>query len=184
MTILVDIDSTITNFGETLLRYLNRLYGTRHRYTNITSYDWFDQTFAQPWLPTEHDYFWDDVKVNPEAVTTIESWIRQGHKVFLVTASHFNTMLSYKIRKTLEAFDSTLINQSNVIIAQDKSAIQGHVMIDDCVDNLYAFNKVRICYTQPWNQDFNGSLRFSDWDKINEAIKLIQSIYFDEDVAF
>lgn len=171
MTILVDIDSTITNFGETLLRYLNRLYGTHHRYTNITSYGWFDQTFAQPWLPTEHDYFWDDVKVNPEAVATIESWVQQGHKARLVTASHFNSMLPYKIRKTLEAFNPELINERNIIIAQDKSVICGDIMIDDCVDNLVDFSGVRICYAQPWNKDWSGAFKLDDWEGINSIVQ-------------
>lgn len=188
MTILVDIDSTVTNFGEALLSVLNdRSLGHDepvYQYSNIVSYDWFDKIYINPWEYTHNKSFWDIVKVNPIAVTTLESWVKQGHKVLLVTASHFNDALGYKIRKTLEPFNSELINERNVIITQDKSVIMGDVMIDDFPDNLYSFNGTRICYAQPWNQDFNGSLRLSDWDKINEAIKLIQSIYFDEDVAF
>lgn len=122
------------------------------------------------------------MEVNPAAVTAIERWIRQGHQVYLCTASHFNDMLGYKIKRTLEPFNPELINERNIIIAQDKSAIMGDAMIDDCVDNLYHFNGARICYAQPWNQNFNGSLRFSDWDKINEAINVIESIYFEGNV--
>ena len=183
MTILVDIDSTITNFGEILLLANNQSHGTCYRYTDITSYDWFDQTFYAPWKPTEYQCFWNTVEVNPAAVTAIEQWVRQGHQVYLVTASHFNNMLGYKIRKTLEPFNPKLINERNVIIAQDKSTIMGDAMIDDCVDNLYNFNGACICYTQPWNQHYGGSLRFSDWNKINDIIQAIQSIYFDEDTA-
>ena len=184
MTILVDIDSTITNFGEMLLFVNNQSHGTCYRYTDITSYDWFDQTFYTPWKPTEYRCFWNTIEVNPAAVTVIERWVRQGHKVLLVTASHFNDMLGYKIRKTLDPFNSELVNERNIVITQDKSIIHGDTMIDDCIDNLYNFNGTRICYAQPWNQDFKGSLRFSDWNKINEVIQAIQSIYFDEDVAF
>ena len=184
MTILVDIDSTITNFSEMLLLANNQFHGTYYRYTDITSYDWFDRTFVNPWRPTEYQCFWNTVEVNLASVTAIERWVRQGHKVLLVTASHFNDMLGYKIRKTLEPFNHELINEHNVVIAQDKSIIHGDTMIDDCVDNLVNFNGARICYAQPWNQDFNGSLRFSDWNKINGAIQTIQSVYFDEDVAF
>lgn len=183
MTILVDIDSTITNFGEMLLLANNQSHGTCYRYTDITSYDWFDQTFYTPWKPTEYQCFWNTVEVNPAAVTAIERWVRQGHQAYLVTASHFNDMLGYKIKRTLEPFNPELINERNIIIAQDKSAIIGDVMIDDFPDNLYSFNGTRICYAQPWNQDFNGSLRFSDWNKINETISVIQSIYFDEDIV-
>lgn len=183
MTILVDIDSTITNFSEMLLLANNQLHNTNYQYTDITSYDWFDQTFYTPWKPTEYQCFWNTVEVNPAAVTAIERWVRQGHQVYLCTASHFNDVLGYKIKRTLEPFNPELINERNVIIAQDKSAIMGDVMIDDCVENLYNFNGTRICYAQPWNQHYGGSLRFSDWDKINEAIKFIQAIYFDEDIT-
>lgn len=180
MTILVDIDSTITNFAEVLLFVNNARTKNNYKYSDITSYDWFDKTFSNPWQPTTIEKFWDKVQVNPKAVSTIERWIEQGHKVYLVTASHFNNTISYKIKKTLEPFNPKIINERNVIIAQDKSIIMGEAMIDDCVDNLYNFNGVRICYTQPWNQDFNGSLRFADWDKISEAINAIKSIYFEE----
>lgn len=184
MTILVDIDSTITNFGETLLLANNQQHNTNYRYTDITSYDWFDRTFPNPWKPTEHQDFWDAVEVDPDAITAIERWIRQGYKVYLCTASHFNDMLGYKIKRTLESFNLELINERNVVIAQDKSIIRGDLMIDDCVDNLIDFNSVRICYAQPWNQHYGGALRLSDWNKINEVIQVIQSIYFDKNVAF
>ena len=181
MTILVDIDSTITNFGEMLLLANNQSHGTYYRYTDITSYDWFDQTFYTPWKPTEYQCFWNTVEVNPAAVTAIERWVGQGHQVYLCTASHFNDMLGYKIKRTLEPFNPELINERNIIIAQDKSTIMGDVMIDDCIDNLVNFEGARICYAQPWNQHYGGSLRFSDWDKINEAISTIQAIYFEDD---
>ena len=179
MTILVDIDSTITNFAEVLL-YVNNINNkTKYSYTDITTCNWFDKTFTNPWAPTNIHHFWDRVQVHPKAIETLERWVKQGHKVLLVTASHFNNALGYKIRKTLEPFNPELINERNVIIAQDKSAIIGDAMIDDCVDNLVNFNGARICYAQPWNRHYGGSLRFSDWDKINEAINAIQAIYFE-----
>lgn len=179
MTILVDIDSTITNFGEILLLANNQLYNTNYPYATITSYDWFEHTFKNPWKPTEYQCFWNTVEVNPAAVTAIERWVRQGHKVYLCTASYFNDMLGYKIKRTLEPFNPKLVNERNIIIAQDKSAIMGDAMVDDCVDNLVNFEGARICYAQPWNKDYGGSLRFSDWNKINEAINAIQAIYFE-----
>ena len=179
MTILVDIDSTITNFGEILLFVNNINNKTKYSYTDITTYNWFDETFANPWTPTNSHHFWDGVQIHPQAVSTLEQWVEQGHKVYLVTASHFNNTLGYKIRKTLEPFNSKFINERNVIITQDKSAIMGDVMIDDCVDNLVNFEGACICYAQPWNKDYGGSLRFSNWNKINEAINAIQAIYFE-----
>ena len=179
MTILVDIDSTITNFGEVLLAVNNIRAEKNYQYSNIISYDWFDKTFSNPWQPTTIEKFWDKVQVNPKAVSTIERWIEQGHKVYLVTASHFNNTLGYKIKKTLEPFNPKIINERNIVIAQDKSIIRGDLMIDDCIDNLVNFEGARICYAQPWNKYYGGSLRFSDWNKINEVINTIQAIYFE-----
>ena len=176
MTILVDIDSTITNFGEMLLLANNQSHGTNYRYTDITSYDWFDQTFYAPWKPTEYQCFWNTVEVNPAAVTAIERWVRQGYKVLLVTASHFNDMLGYKIRKTLEPFNHELVNERNIVIAQDKSVIRGDLMIDDFVGNLVDFNGVRICYAQPWNEKYIDILRHNDWDKINSIVEVYNYI--------
>lgn len=172
MTILVDIDSTITNFGETLLYCLNDTYDTKYNYNDIASYNWFEKTFTKPWLPTEYEFFWDDVEVNPASVSTIESWVKQGHQVYLVTASHFNPMLSYKIKRTLEPFNLELINERNIVIAQDKSIIRGDLMIDDCVDNLYHFDGVCICYKQPWNNDYTGAFRFNKWNLIDNVIQI------------
>lgn len=171
MTILVDIDSTITNFGEMLLLANNQLHNTNYRYTDITSYDWFDLTFMNPWKPTEYQCFWNTVEVNPAAVTAIERWARQGHKVYLCTASHFNNMLGYKIKRTLEPFNPELINERNVVITQDKSAIMGDVMIDDCVDNLINFGGVRICYSQPWNKNWEKSFRYNNWNDIDSVVQ-------------
>lgn len=178
MIILVDIDSTITNFGEMLLLANNQLHNTNYHYTDITSYDWFDKTFLNPWKSTKYQCFWNTVEVNPAAVTAIERWIRQGHKVYLCTASHFNNMLGYKIKRTLAPFNSELINERNIIIAQDKSIINGDLMIDDCVDNLYNFNGVCVCYKQPWNQDYTGGYRFNKWNLINDIVQIYKQYWW------
>ena len=171
MKILVDIDSTITNFGDILLLANNQLHNTNYRYTDIVSYDWFDKTFPNPWNPTEYQCFWNTVEVNPAAVTAIERWVRQGHKVYLVTASHFNNMLGYKIKRTLESFNPELINERNIVVTQDKSIIRGTIMIDDYGENLNNFNGIRICYSQPWNKDYQGAFRYNDWNKIDLVVK-------------
>ena len=163
MTILIDIDSTITNFGEALLNYLNYYHDTNHAYDEITSYGWFEKTFPDPWFPTELYSFWDTVEVNPDAIKLITTWIEDdGYEVYLVTASHYTDTLGYKIRKTLEPFNG-IIDETHVIVAHDKSMIQGDMLIDDCIDNLNAFDGVAACYAQPWNTEWEGK-RYDKWD--------------------
>lgn len=170
MTILVDIDSTITDFGKQMLNYLNNRYQTNYKYEDITSWDWFDRHFNSPWKLLDVRSFWDKVQVNPEAIFTIESWVKQGHNVYLVTASAFNDTLGYKINKTLEMFDHTLINYRNIVVTKDKSIIKGDIMIDDNINNLLSFDGVRICYAQPWNQQWEHPHRYTSWEDIDDII--------------
>ena len=180
LTILVDIDSTITNFGEVLLFVNNIKNKTKYSYTDITTYYWFDETFANPWAPTNSHHFWDGVQVHPQAVSTLEQWVKQRHKIYLVTASHFNNTLGYKIRKTLEPFNPEFINERNVIITQDKSAIMGDVMIDDCINNLINFGGVRICYAQPWNKNWGKDFRYNNWNDIDGVVQAYSVFPWDK----
>ena len=83
-------------------------------------------------------------------------------------------MLGYKIKRTLEPFNPELINERNVIIAQDKSVVQGTIMIDDYEENLNNFNGIKICYAQPWNKEKSTYLlRTSDWNKLREMVSII-----------
>ena len=172
MTILVDIDSTISNFAEVLLYFNNKHNQTNYKYTDIISYEWFDKTFPNPWLDTKYKYFWDKIKINSEAVKYIESWAKQNCRVYLVTASHFNDALGYKINRTLKQFNPSLIGEKNIIVAQDKSIIMGDVMIDDYVNNLTSFSGEKICFSQPWNRNYQG-IRSRSWSVINSLINKI-----------
>lgn len=176
MTILVDINSTITNFSYVLLEENNKWHNKIHTYNEITAYNWFEQAFSNPWEPTNHKSFWTKVSVNPKAKETLESFVLSGHKVYLVSASHYNDCLGYKIRTTLGCFNPDLINESNVIIAKDKHIIKGEVLIDGYPDNLKQFDGMCICYDQPWNKDFNINkkyfLKTNNWNLIQKAIEL------------
>ena len=80
-------------------------------------------------------------------------------------------MLGYKIKRTLGPFNPELINERNIIIAQDKSTIMGDVMIDDCIDNLINFGGVCICYAQPWNKNWEKAFRYNNWNDIDSVIQ-------------
>ena len=183
MTILIDIDSTITNFSEVLLNYLNKNKIpdknsiTYHDYSEINSYDWFEETYCDPWNITRVESFWDKVEVNLQAVKYIEHWVKQHRKVYLCSASWIDSVLNYKIFTTLKPFDEKLINKRNIIITQDKSIIKGDVLIDDAPHNILSFPACSITYAQPWNQNIpypHSILRTNDWNKIDTHIRRIE----------
>lgn len=183
MTILVDIDGVLNDMQAKLLKEINNAYKTDFKIEDITYWEWLNDIANDPrvnepvWWLTERPWFWDFVQINRKAVEVIEEWVRQGHKVRFVTASYFCDALSYKIRTTLEVFDQSLINERNVIIAQDKSMIRGDVMIDDHVDNLKNFNGLRICYAHPWNAHCGDMERTNNWNLIDE---LVQNLTYGE----
>lgn len=172
MTILVDIDSTITNFEYPLLCHLNAKYNTHYNLSDITSWEWFRDTFSAPWNPLNDKSFWDEVRVFKSAKAVIEEWVRQGHQVYLVTASSFTDTLGYKITSTLDQFDPMLINEKNIIVCQNKQAINGDVRIDDGLHN-FAQNSINLLYNQPWNQSCelgNIITRVYNWNEIRAKI--------------
>lgn len=172
MTILIDIDDTITNFDYILLSHLNAIYNTHYSVSDITSWNWFRDTFPNPWLPLNNKSFWDEVFVFKSARAVIEEWVKEGHQVYLVTASHFTDTLGYKIQTTLDQFDPMLINERNVVVCQNKQLINGDVRIDDGLHN-FSENSINLLYNQPWNQSCDlGSIitRVSDWNEIRDKI--------------
>ena len=152
-TVLIDFDNTINNLNVVLLEELNAIYGTNYQYKDITDYGWFDRTFESPWALLDMEHIWDKVKVNPQAVEVIERLANRPDKyqVYFVTASIFNQYLHKKIKNHINAFHSQFINQSKVIICQDKHLIKGDYLVDDYIGNLLDFPNKKICFAQPWN---------------------------------
>lgn len=172
MTVLIDIDSTITNFAEVLLKYLNEQYSTNYSKSDITHWGWFTATFSNPWEPLELAQFWDEVQVLPNVVSSIKRLQDEGAKVYLVTASFFTDTLGLKIRNVLKEFSGAL-TEHNVIVAQNKSLILGDVMIDDNIENLKTCRcPHKILFKQPWNRRKKTTfVSTDDWYSIPFMLK-------------
>ena len=68
-------------------------------------------------------------------------------------------------------FDTNLVGERNVIVGKDKSMIRGDLLVDDFPKNLDKFISGRtICFAQPWNKEYDKSIRTNDWDKIKTII--------------
>lgn len=173
MRFLVDIDDTISNFGEVLINELNRIYHTSFTKEDMDNWEWLRNNFKNPWFPTEYKTFWDKVSIDKNAINCLEKLVQKGEEVYLVTASFPNDTLGYKIRKTLENFNKKYISKENVIVCYDKSLIKGDIRIDDGIHNLYE-GDLNILLTRPWNKDFDENkskiltIRKNNWKEIND----------------
>lgn len=182
MTILVDIDGVIFNTQETLLSWLNEFEDANYTMDDITSYDWFDKTFEDPWEPMTHESFWRCVKANHQAIDYILKWKHKGHTIKFVTASYYHNNLPFKIHKLLDYFNGEF-DDKDVIICHDKSMVLGSVLIDDCFDNVKNFPRLfsrdAILYAQPWNirqyyeEDSCNIVCCDNWSKIDTHIQFL-----------
>lgn len=158
MIFCIDIDNTITNMNHIWLKYINHYYNTNYTYTDITHWDFFNILQAQNmdvFKFLEWKGFWLSTTIYPNAVKALETFARNGHKVRLVTASDpFNPVLQDKLSHTLKHFNPLLINKNNIVIAQDKSIVEGDVLIDDNLDiccERAERRKLTYKIHQPWN---------------------------------
>ena len=162
MTILVDIDNTINNLNHIWLQYINREYNTNYKYSDITHWAFFGDLVEQginAYSILEWEGFWRATTVYPNAVKVLEALVAVGHKAFLVTATDlFNPALMTKLSHVLAPFNPSLINKDNIIIAQDKSVIEGDILIDDKLETCLEWaenGKLVFMPEQPWNTKFD-----------------------------
>ena len=150
MKILIDIDDTISNFGETLVNWLNKTHNTNYKKSDITNWEWFRDNFDNPWQPTEYKSFWKQIKIDKNAIYFIEKLAEEGHEIYLVSASFPSDTLGYKIRKTLSNFNENLINRNNVIICynNDNCSDRIRVVSSDAVNEPVRRNCIPRCAFQ------------------------------------
>lgn len=172
MIILCDIDDTLTNFGELLLKDLNTLHGTSHNYDDMTSWNWFINNYDYPWAPCEKTEFWDRLTFDKKAIHTLEDIIRKGNRVYLCSASFFDSVLAHKIETTLSQFNPKLLNSRNVIICHDKKLVHGDIRIDDNPENM-SIHSINLLLDKPWNRDCNlpWMKRCNSWDDVSKQLE-------------
>ena len=98
--------------------------------------------------------------------------IDEGHEVYIVTASAYETIKS-KMENVLFRY-FPFISWSNVIIASNKQMIHGDMLIDDAPHNLIDGKYVKILMTAPHNINYdaarNHMIRVNSWEEIKDCI--------------
>lgn len=177
MIIFIDIDDTITNFAEILLKRLNKKYKTNYNVKDITYWNWVTERYNEPWEVIGKS-FWEEVEVNIEAKNFIKKRLEKNDEIYLVSATFIDNNLPIKIEKTIEKLDN-LIDKNHIIITNNKTFLCGDIMIDDGVHNLINNHcKINICFAQPWNwsittnsqREYFDIIRTNEWNRINDIV--------------
>lgn len=176
LTILVDMDDTIECLLKGWVRWLNEKYNLSVNWKDIRSWDvrpYFNGlTKEQIYEPFYIDEFWDYVEPMPYAPEMLERIKNDGHKIYVVSASTYETLPAKMERVLFRYFPYFTFD--DVIIAHDKQMIQGDILIDDAPHNLVNGKYIKLLMDAPHNQGFDekkyGMRRVYDWGEIYDII--------------
>ena len=179
MTILVDMDDVIEKLVDGWVDYNNEKFGTDVKPEDVR--DW-NMSLAFPTLTREQVYaaemdeaLWDRVKPMPGADEALRALIADGHDVYIVTATRYET-LKAKMEKVLFRYFPYL-SWDRVIITSNKHLIRGDVLIDDGPHNLTGGDYKKILFDANHNRSFDessvGAVRVRSWE---EALSVIRDL--------
>lgn len=176
LVVLVDMDDTITDLLGAWVNMLNMMYGTSVDPNDIMQWDiarsFPTLTNEQVFAPLFRDDLWLYVKPKNRAVEVLERIVQDGHKVFIVTTSSYETLRSKMDHVLFRYFP--FLTWDDVIITANKQMIKGDVLIDDGVHNLVGGEYEKILVDAPHNRGIdaenNGMILAKDWGEIYEAV--------------
>ena len=176
LTVLVDMDDVLELFTPTWVTTLNSEYGLAVEPKDVRSWN-FTQYFPtltreQVYAPLFTNEFWRSVGPKNGAADALQRLLADGHEVYVVTASSYQT-LTAKMEDVLFKY-FPFLTWNNVIVAAKKQLIRGDVLVDDGIHNLEGGEYAKVLFDMPHNWDYdaetNGMTRVQDWAEAYSAI--------------
>lgn len=176
LRILVDMDDTVEYLLYAWVDRLNEKHDLSVQYSDIQEWDisiaFPTLTREQVFAPLFEDDFWETVKPMPDAAEVLKWAIDEGHEVYIVTASAYQTIKSKMENVLFKHFP--FISWENVFIAQNKQMIRGDILIDDAPHNLEGGDYAKLLMTASHNQTYdayaNGMTRVYNWYDVKACI--------------
>lgn len=176
LIVLVDMDDTIEGLMVAWINCINKRHGTSvdPEIVNDWSVGKFFPTLTseEVYAPLYEDEFWKDVEPLSEAARYLSRLKDDGHEIYIVTATNYQTVKSKMENVLFKYFP--FISWNNVIITANKQLINGDILVDDGVHNLIGGSYYKILMDAPHNRLFNAEAndmcRVKNWE---EAYKVI-----------
>lgn len=169
VTLLVDADDTIENLLEAWVACINKTYGTHVKPCDVT--DWDISKFF-PNIPKEElfamiddEAFWDTVSIKENADIYLAALDQVGFDIYVCTAASRNA-IRFLYDKIIAKY-LPFISWGQVIVTHKKQLINGDILVDDGVHNLFGGKYKKILMTAPHNKDYDakthGMIRVNNW---------------------
>lgn len=179
MTVLVDMDDVIEQLLTAWVDYINLRFGTSTKVEDVKAWD---LALAFPTLTHEQVYsaelddtLWDNVRPMPGADEALRRMIADGHEIFIVTATYYQTLKAKMDNVLFKYFP--YITWDHVIITSRKSMIKGDILIDDGPHNLASGDYKKILFTANHNRGFDeksvGAVRVNTWEEAYREVRKI-----------
>lgn len=176
LTVLIDMDDTIEHLGKAWVEYLNERHGTSVQHDDLVCWDvslaFPGLTNDQVYSPLYEDAFWKTVQPVTGASEVIKKLMDDGHDVYIVTASTWQTLPSKMSNVLFKYFPYLSWNQ--VIVTHNKQLIMGDILIDDAPHNLENGWYAKVLMDAPHNRSFDeesiGAVRMNNWSDIYDYV--------------
>lgn len=176
LCILVDMDGTIEDILSVWVKRANQKFHRDVKKEEITNWD---VVKAYPGIPKKEvlgilndGSIWSEVKPIEGAAEAIKSFIDDGHKVYIVTASNYETLPQKMDDLLFQNFP--FISWYDVIVTHNKQMLKADVLIDDAVHNMIGGSYAKILLDAPYNRDVddkkNDIVRVKNWKEIKKEI--------------
>lgn len=170
------MDDTIEYLGKAWVEYLNKRHGTNVQHNDLVFWDvslaFPGLTNDQVYAPLFEDAFWEIVQPVPGASEAIKKLMDNGHHVYIVTASTWQTLPS-KMRNVLFKY-FPFLSWDQVIVTSNKQLIFGDILIDDAPHNLENGWYKKVLMDAPHNRDFDektiDAIRMYNWSDIYDYV--------------
>ena len=182
----IDIDNTIVNTAETIVKYINDRLPVHLEMSDIKQY------YIENALPEQFQWIveaafrdsvmWKQVQLVDGAYEYIKKLYDDGHELFFVTSAspeNFRKKVSH-LERVFDFLPEKYV-WKHAINIQQKQMLKLDVMVDDYLDNLLGVREyVSVCLEYPWNtlntdkvdKDF---YRVADWERAYALIDLLRT---------
>lgn len=180
MRILIDVDGVLADTHTEWMRRYNADYNDNLKSSDVTR--WGTHEFVKPECGTKiYDYLWDETLYDgvfpiKGSQSGVDALRKMGHRCVFVTSGIQPAKIKWLYRF---GFLTSKIWQSDpdVAIVNDKSLIEGDLLIDDRDKNvddfIHTFNADAILFNQPWNQEYNKVYRANNW---NDVLAYVEAV--------
>lgn len=183
MKILVDMDDVLEDLLGIWVAVLNARHDLHVKQEDIVEWDMSKAfptlTRKEIFMPLSMEGFWMLMTPKRDADKYIPMLQHEGHEIYVVTATHYDT-IAMKMKHVVERWFPS-IPYNHVIVAYNKQMIKGDVLIDDYLPNLIGGEYEKLLFNAPYNMSFSdeellhyGVKRVNDWSEAYQAIKEIE----------